>query len=160
MSEEIENNKTSFVNWFGENQFVMRSGIILAAIAIFIVIIIGIISGVGFWRILFRIILGGIIFFALGIGVGFLLQSFIPDISSRFKKSEEYDNENVGDNVDYIADDNSEDSDKEYIDSFKNEDGSNNPDIDKISQKTKEYNIPDDPKMLADAVRTVMKRDE
>ncbi|MDH4127425.1 MAG: hypothetical protein OEV44_01640 [Spirochaetota bacterium] len=159
MNEDLENSGNSFTNWFSDNQLAARFGIIFAGVAIFLIIIVGIFSGVGFWRIILRIFIGGIIFLGFGIGIGILLQKFVPELLS--KKSESSNNDkSIGENVDYVAGDSTEENNTEYLESFQQNQDNSDPKLKKLDKKSKEFNIPNDPKMLADAVRTVMKRDE
>ena len=152
--DESGNSRSSY-------EFPIKIGAIFAAVAIFIVLIVGIFSGITFWTILVRMVISGLIFFALGFGVGFLIKMFIPEIDE-LNGGEEY---SPGDNVDYITedDDNEEnegEENKEYLDNFFEGDKNTSKKMGTLGGEASDYNIPDDPKMLADAVRTVIKRDE
>ncbi len=151
-------------NWLTENQFSMQIGIVLAAIAVFLVIIIGIFSGVSFFTMLWRVFAGGIIFFALGFGIGFLLNQFIPEIAAAKDSSEDNREYDVGNNVDFTIEDedNTENNDdqKEFMDTFQDDAPMMNEPHHAPKNKFQEHNLPDDPKLLAEGVRTMMKKDE
>ena len=166
-SQNKSNNESKNI-LLSDHQFSITLGSIFAAIAILIVIFVGIVGGVSILTILWRIFLYSIVFFAIGAGIGFLLKWRIPEITQITSKGASQEKTSLGENVDYITEEddamnestNNDDlSKEEYLENI----NLTKPDTTNESKQNKiknEYSIPDDPKILAQAVRTVMKRDE
>lgn len=171
MNEEMENlqqqndePRASSGNFLAEHQLGIKLGIALAVIAVLLVFFVGLITGVSFSTMVWRMFLGLIIFSILGLGIGFLIKTFVPEVSQIDLESDTRSDQRdhgLGENIDLVAS-HDEGEDKEFI--------GGNLSIQEESPDTSigyakkdsvdEFNIPtNDPKMLADAVRTVMRRE-
>lgn len=158
-AEEVNNSQGSFL---ADNPFALQLGIVFLAIALLIVLLVGIFSGVSFSTILWRLISFGALFFILGFGIGVLLKMFVPEIMDI--KDESYTEEGLGENIDYVTEE--EDVNELTHSPGMEDDGgygqerlssanSVNVDIDGQS-----FSIENDPETLAKAVKTVYHRDD
>lgn len=153
-------------DWFGDHQLSITVGGVLAAISLVIVLLVGLFSGVSFLTILFRMLYCGLIFFGLGFGIGWLISNYVSELAEVILPGST--NYSLGDNIDYTAGDDSEmdtGDDNEYVaesltDTAEQQDVSSTKPEDGLSQKLRENSLPDDPKLLAEGIRTMMQRDE
>jgi flagellar biosynthesis/type III secretory pathway M-ring protein FliF/YscJ len=148
-----------------ENKF----AIVLSGIAGFISLLAGIFGGRGFGKILLTLILSGIIFYAIGFGLAILLRKLVPEI---------FEDEGVGSTVDATVEDDDDDEQREVVEYEDNEldgamedaDDDDNYLVDKttieggkdgkVTIKTPEGVLEEDPETVAKAIRTMMKKDE
>jgi len=140
-----------------EYDFPIKIGAVFAFLAVVLVLLIGIFSGVTIGTILWRFIIGGAIFFLFGFGVGFLLKMFVPEITTL---NTDFQDEDLGGTVDLTADD--DQAEKEIVDNSFYQNGQEDQGQLDLGKKGNlgDFNIPDDPKLLAEGVRTMLSKDD
>jgi len=152
LDESITTEQTSSL--LDEHEFSIKTGTLFAIIAFVIVFIVGLIGGVTFLTILWRLFLVSLLFFVIGFGLGFLLKTFVPEVTDLEKASH---SEGLGDNIDLSTDD---DDEKELVDSsFYQQENDFETVTGKSKDKTDGFVIPDDPKILAKAIQTKLSED-
>ncbi len=153
--DEAEIPKNSIKEYFQKNPFSVKIAVFLAGIAVVLVLIVGIISGISFfWTIIWRMFLYGVIFAGMGYAIGIILEKYVPELFNMEQNQED----ELGEHVDYTTEDDLNNiSENDLSDDFYQ---GSNPKQDKLTKLSKEYAIPNDPKILADAIRTKLYEDK
>ncbi len=157
--DEGETKDSKLVDLFTNNKTAMTLALGLTGIAIFLVLIVGIFSSVTFLTILWRMFIGAIFFFIFGFGLGVLVQYFVPGISELFEGAGFNSEDLLGENLDLVAGDM---DDSVYTDAFHQDDRMEEERGDLSSAKSIEsqFNIPNDPELMAKAVKTILHKDD
>ena len=146
-----------------------KTGIYFAAMAAFLSLLIGMFAGNSFGKIVFNLFLFGIVFYALGFLVIILINNFMPElleneVGKHVNAEINSDSDVKSDNreeVDYGSDENPineslEEQGERITEDIKVSRTKDN----KISIKTQDGEVAEDPETVAKAIRTMMSRDE
>ncbi len=157
------------MSFFADKARENKTGIIFASIAAVLSLFTGLFSGTGFGKILFNIFLFGILFYALGFCVIIIMNKFMP----------EFFEEEIGKHVNtqVAGEDNESANTREEV-VYEDDAGSLNESLEeqgeritedikvsrtkdnRISIKTQDGEVTEDPETVAKAIRTMMSRDE
>lgn len=157
------------MSFFADKARENKTGIIFASIAAVLSLFTGLFSGTGFGKILFNIFLFGILFYALGFCVIIIMNKFMP----------EFFEEEIGKHVNtQVAGEDNERADAREEVVYEDDAGSLRESLEeqgeritedikvsrtkdnRISIKTQDGEVTEDPETVAKAIRTMMSRDE
>ena len=156
-----------------EHGFMMRVGYILGGVAVFIVIFMGLIFGVSFSTIFWRLLTYGLIFSIMGLGIGYLLEKYIGGFEGLGGVGEDgvegvggeggvlEEGEGKGGEVDYMVREEEEEREEMkdlWVGGEERNVGKGNGV--KEGKKILEEMVIKDPKLLANRVRSMLKKDE
>ena len=153
-----------FYNAF--QRFDVQFGLLFAIISFVIVLISSFFSSAEFLTVLWRLILFPILFFFLGFAIIFVIRKFIPDVIED-DSINNYQSNDLGSNIDLVDDDNT--GLKDDDDDLSGGSGSNDSSDGNLTGLTKDeisgdsikignINIPNNPEVMAQAIRTVMNK--
>lgn len=143
----------------------IKGGIIVAALSALITIIASIIGWVGFGTFIINFLIFTVIGFVLGFGIVYLLKLLTPEVFNMTGQTGDQDS--IGENIDLTAGEEEEYSAPEYSHLEPNiptdeeiHSSMNKPKDPKKFMKKGDVTIPKDPKVIAEAIRTVMSKDQ
>ncbi len=142
---------------FTNNKTAMSLALGLTGAAIFLVLVVGIFSGVTFITILWRMFVSAIFFFVFGFGLGALIKYFVPGIAQIIEGSNSNLEDPLGENVDLMA---GGLDDATYTEAFHQGDGDKSEGMSSDKSVESQFNIPNDPELMAKAVKTILHKDD
>ncbi|GMT49858.1 MAG: hypothetical protein IEMM0008_1397 [bacterium] len=157
--DEPERDEESKLNdLFTNNKTAMSLALGLTGVALFLVLVVGLFSGVTFATILWRMFVSVIFFFVFGFGLGALIKYFIPGIAQLIEGSNLDTEEPLGENVDLMT---GGMDDSAYTETFHMGDGEDKSEGMSSNRSVEsQFNIPNDPELMAKAVKTILHKDD
>ncbi len=152
----------------------VRLGLILAVSAFILSPLIGIVSGISFVVVLIRTVIMSALFFGLGFGAMVLVKKFVPEfyeVLSTSAPAPEQNPEEIDTGVEAIAGEVDTEGEGEFDESGEPDDSSYDPGYEPIGESgtgaakmgrhiLEEQGLKYEPKIMAEAIRTMMSRDE
>ena len=161
------------INFLGALSFKIKIAVILAVLAFTVSLIAGFFSGAVISVIIIRIVTAIIVFAVMGYCIGFIINKYVPEIMSLFKKESEENPEFSSEPEDFEGQEQDSEQDFAVEDSPFSE---MRPDeMNRLSESTSldpsegklgrhivstEDTMKYEPKLMAEAIRTMMSKDE
>lgn len=152
----------------------VKVGLVLALSAFVISPLVGIVSGISVLVVLIRTVVVTLIFFGLGFGALILIKKFVPEVYEILSSTPAaaQNPEEIETGVDQPEEEFSSDSPEEFDDSGGPNESSYDPGIEPMAETgaagvgkmgrhiLEEKNLKYEPKIMAEAIRTMMSRDD